>query len=110
MNPLVIFIMLVGAFLGYGFARIQLRGRFILAQEAIETAEMETTAVRYRDLRRANELDEWKRHVIHEFRLTQITERCPDGYGAEQILGYNDFGTIHPSLYPGGKEAWLEGN
>lgn len=38
------------------------------------------------------------------------TEQCPDGYGAAQALGYNDWGRIKPSLYPGGKEAFLAEN
>ena len=34
------------------------------------------------------------------------TRRCPQGYSAKQILGYNDFGTIHEPQFPGGIDAW----
>lgn len=37
------------------------------------------------------------------------TRLCPDGYSAAQILGYSDLGgREHPSLYPGGKETYLD--
>lgn len=40
-----------------------------------------------------------------------ITELCPSGYGAAQILGYHNLGGQKtPSLYPGGKEKWLTEN
>lgn len=107
MHPLVIIILTFGAVLGYGFARLQLKGRFILAQEAIEDAEAEIAAARYRELRREVQPQPTSPHRNPDL---IITPRCPTGYSAAQILGYNDFGIIHPSQYPGGKAAWFEEN
>jgi hypothetical protein len=37
------------------------------------------------------------------------TRFAPHGWGAAQILGYSDLGGRHrPSLYPGGKETYLD--
>lgn len=109
-NPLVIIILTFGAVLGYGFARLQLKGRFIMAQEAIEDAETEIAASRYREECRVDQLQRWKEEVVREFGLSMSTAGCPEGISASQILGYNDFGVIHPSQYPGGKSAWLDEN
>lgn len=106
MNGLVLFIFIVGAASGYALCRIQLRGRFVLAQEAIDDAEADMRAARWRV---AHPLPTYDRDPDPQPQLIR-TPRCPGGYGAAQILGYNDFGIRHPSLYPGGKEKYLEEN
>lgn len=116
MTVFILFVCTVCILAGYAVARIQLRGRFILASEAIEDAEREVTAYR------------WKSRQLPPHTTTTVTleeddspltlresdlirtSRCPSGYGAAQILGYNDFGTIHESFYPGGKAAFFESN
>lgn len=119
MNTLVSFLFDVLLLLGgYGFARLQLRGRFGLAKDAIEDAETEIAAARYRELKRDKEIKEWKDRVVldmrqwkagllQEFSLSMSTPRCPDGYSAKQVLGYKSVGALpYSPQYPGGFRAW----
>ena len=103
MSPLVLFILTLGWLLGYGLARIQLRGRFILAQEAIHNANQERTHYEWKQ----QTADQMLADAAAELERTLIkTRRCPDGYSAKQIIGHNYFGTVHPPQFEGGLKAW----
>ena len=108
MNTITLFLFDVALLLGgYGFARLQLRGRFILAQEAIDDAEAEVATVRHRELCRTHALEQWKESIVQEFALTMTTDSCPEGISAKQVLGYRDLGALpHPPQYAGGLRAW----
>lgn len=105
MSPLVIFILILGTLIGYGFAYLRLRGRFILAQEAIQDAEIERHALEWKQ----NTADKMLASAAQELESVLIrTRRCPDAYSAKQIIGYNYFGDVHPAQYPGGINRWKE--
>lgn len=104
MNPLVLFILTIGFALGYGFARIQLRGRFLLALEAKEDAPLPPS---WCPPDEAPLSQQWKLPPYRTEPLSLIRRpRCPEGYSAKQVLGYSDFGTPHPPQYPGKFEQW----
>jgi len=95
MNPLVLFIFLVGCVVGYLVARVQLRGRFLLTLEGLEEEPLPGPWCPPE----AAPLQPHRRTLMR-------TPRCPDGYSAKQVLGYSNFGTPHRSQYPGGFDQW----
>lgn len=124
-----------GALLGYSLARVQLRGRFLLAAEAAYGPQprIRTLSTAWQDITRTSTLpSSWCRpedaplHAPKGLTLAEqwnlphrppidtephliITPRCPDGYSAKQILGYTTIGREPtPPQYPGGFEVWKE--
>lgn len=118
--PIVLFTLALGIALGYWIARMQLRGKFILAEEAMEEAT-------WRAIEQDGEMphpspptlplplsEQWglphcrppvQSHV-NPLDLPLIREDGRPQWSAKQVIGYNVWGFEHPPQYPGGLPVW----
>lgn len=121
MNGLVIFIWLLGVGCGYWLARVQLRGRFELAAEAIQDARsrpMEPTPVPQpsepktgRQRPDGDPLQPYCENVPLIRPSRRVLKRFPNSrvshFKASQIIGgYDAHGFPRSPQFPGGLEEW----
>jgi hypothetical protein len=102
--PIVLITLTLGIVIGYWLCRMQLRGKFLLADEQMPLPGPWCTPDE------APLSQQWKLPP-HQSPPTEPptlihTPRCPEGYSAKQVLGYKHFGTLNSPQYPGGFEQW----
>jgi hypothetical protein len=113
MNGLVLFIFLVGAAVGYAFARIQLRGRFLLALEGRETPPLPGPWCPPDEapLSHAWNPPPQPSASLRDHPGLIRTPLAPQGFTAKHIVGrYDPHGFERDPLYPGGLNGWLRDN
>ena len=114
MNGLVIFIWLLGCGCGYWLARIQLRGRFELAADALQEPTPVPQLSEAKILPPAPRQDALRTYcesvpLIHPSRrvLRRFPDSRPSHFTASQIIGgYDDHGFPRSPQFPGGLEEW----
>ena len=101
--PIVLITIVVGLLTGYWLCRMQLRGKWLIVEERERKLDTQSWC-RPEDAPLALPLTEqW--HLPGSPYLIR-TPRCPDGFGAAQVIGDKWYGV--PPLYPGGIEEWKE--
>ena len=114
--PAVIFIWLVGIAVGYWLCRMQLRGKFELAQDvldgrlSIQPVESPSCPPEPPPLSQQWNLPTHNRPSLTEHSGLIRTPGCPDGFSAKQILSTHtdEHGFPKTPQYPGGLEGWYE--
>lgn len=96
--PIVLFTFALGIFIGYWLCRMQLRGKFLLADEQMPLPPPWRAPEPLPTLTPPTDAPAPA--------LTVKSENTPHGYSAKQVLGYNDWGRIHHPQYPGGIQQW----
>ena len=100
--PVVLMTLVVGIVVGYWLCRMQLRGKFLIAEEMRplpqswcppEESPLPPTRSIYTQ-------------SLSPPPRPPTDKNCPHGFSAKQVIGYNDFGYRHPAQYPGGIRAW----
>lgn len=120
--PIVLFAVFLGTFLGYWLARTQLKGKWILVEEAMEEATWR--AIEIEQERQAATpptpppvplSEQWglpnyrNAHPEPQFNAHDLPLIREDGrpqWSAKQIIGYNLWGYEHSPQYPGGLPVW----
>ena len=121
MNPLVLFIFLVGCVVGYLFARVQLRGRFLLALDGREEAPLpgpwcppEAAPLSQQwnlPARTVDPVQSYTEAVPAIQPSRRVLRRFPDAqpmyFSAKQIIGRQDeHGFPRAPQYPDGLTGW----
>ena len=105
--PAVIFIFMVGIAVGYWLCRMQLRGKFLLAEEEMDRAVSARLNAEWMATH-----PPWPPPTQPQPTHTQelppglVSDNTPHGFSAKQVIGYDDFGYKHESQYPGGIRSW----
>ena len=107
--PAVLFIFVVGIVLGYWLCRMQLRGKFLLAEEMKPLPPpWRPPPLEFAPPTQTQELPlsvAW--NLPHHSPPPElVSDNTPHGFSAKQVLGYNVFGYRHEPQYPGGIREW----
>lgn len=96
--PVVLITLAIGLGVGYWFCLMQMRGRIAMIVDALRQTEAERNHYR---------------HMLENVPPPPPPEQvfvpgCTKCLSAKSVLGFNDFGNVHPPVYEGGLNRWKE--